>query len=105
MVAEWIVTEYAKFQPWWDRKMVPAERIQRWDEFVKDLYRAQLLNWDMPEEEKAIDESGQPSDRIAYAKRMLRRLQDADSTVKNNIRLNRNLSAQTEKTTNSWNND
>jgi len=85
--------------------MVPAERVQRWDEFVKDLYRNQLLNWDMPEEEKAIDESGQPSDRIAYAKRMLRRLQDADSTVKNNIRLNRNLSAQTEKTTNSWNND
>lgn len=108
MVQDWVDTEYAKIQPWWDRKMAPAERVQRWDEFVKELYRQELDTWDQPKDEQAIDkkdiEDQIPSDRVAFAKRILLRLQDADSKVKMNIHLNRMVITQKE-TKAGWGND
>lgn len=81
--------------------MLPAERMQRWDEFVKDLYRHELHLWENEEEEIAIEKKTPEPNRVNFAKRVLKRLQEADSKVKRSIQLNRSI-AQSNKTVGGW---
>lgn len=77
--------------------MLPAERTGRWDEFIKDLYRQKLVDWECLADEIEIEKKAEPPTtpkerlvyREAFAKRQLLRLHDADTTVKNTIHLNR----------------
>ena len=102
---EFIDSQFVGMQPFWDRKLPAPERVQRWDEFIKTLYRNKLMDWDCSEdiikEEKEFL-TNQADTRSQYAERQLSRLHDADRKVQMNIRLSRKMS---ESSTNksAWN--
>ena len=84
---------YAQIQPFWDRQLMVTERMQRWDEFVKDLYRNKLHEWEELDKEEARF-TDVTDTREAFARRMLERLHNADVKVRMNIKLTRSLEAK-----------
>lgn len=90
--------------------MLPAECTGRWDDFIKDLYRANMQDWDCAAEEIALEEKAShpitPEEKLAYreayAKRQLLRLHDADMKVKNTITLNRSVAGKSTLKNTGW---
>ena len=81
---------YAQIQPFWDRQIMVMERMQRWDEFVKDLYRNKIHEWEEMDKEDIFSRDLSDT-REAYARRMLDRLHNADTKVRMNITLTRDF--------------
>ena len=90
-VQEFIDKCYAQIQPFWDRQMMVNERLQRMDEFVKELYRNKLHEWEELDKEAEVYDKDLSDTREAFARRMLERLHNADTKVRMNITLTRDF--------------
>ena len=80
--------KYRRLSPWWDRKLTPVERGERWDNFLADIHSVE--NWDHvdPNREplRSIEDVMCPAE---FAEAQLHKLHDMDLQVKREIRINR----------------